>query len=125
VKRELKKDKIVLKNMSFYGYHGFLEEERKLGQEFKVNLELYLPLGKAGKSDDLSKTIDYAKIYQDTNKIIKGNPVLLLEALAEKIANTVLLYQQVEAVRVSVIKTKPPLPGLMEGIEVCIFRERK
>ncbi|RJX25043.1 MAG: dihydroneopterin aldolase [Dethiobacter sp.] len=111
--------------MSFYGYHGFLEEERKLGQEFKVNLELYLPLGKAGKSDDLSKTIDYAKIYQDTNKIIKGNPVLLLEALAEKIANTVLLYQQVEAVRVSVIKTKPPLPGLMEGIEVCIFRERK
>ncbi len=118
-------DKIVLDKMSFYAYHGFLAEERVLGQEFKVTSEMYLSLAEAGEEDDLKKTVNYAAIYSDISTVMTGGPYLLLETLAEKIAAVVLAYTRVETVRVEVEKTKPPLPGVMEGVKVCILRKKK
>ncbi len=119
------KDKIVLDKMSFYAYHGFLEEERVLGQEFKVTVEIYCSLAEAGEEDDLKKTVNYAAIYSDISTVMTGGPYLLLETLAEKIAAVILVYAQVEAVRVEIEKTKPPLPGIMESVKVCIYRKKK
>ncbi len=111
--------------MLFYGYHGVLSEERILGQEFKVSIEIFVPLEKAGKNDDLTKTINYAEVYQVVQNIILGEPVSLLETLAEKIASRVLAYDLVEGVRIEVEKSKPPIPGIMEGVKICILREKK
>ena len=56
-------DKVYVEGMEFYGYHGVFEEENKLGQRFKVDLTAELDLSKAGKTDDLSYTINYAELY--------------------------------------------------------------
>ena len=55
-------DKFILTGIEIFGYHGDLPEERKLGQKFLVDLELNLDLSIAGKSDELSDTVDYPQI---------------------------------------------------------------
>ncbi len=117
-------DKILMHKMSFYGYHGALEEERVLGQVFSVSLEISLPLQAAGNSDRLQETLNYARVYRDVQAIMTGPAVNLLETLAERIATAVLAYAKPSSVQVKVTKINPPLPGVMEGVEVCIVRKK-
>ncbi|MBQ5859916.1 MAG: dihydroneopterin aldolase, partial [Selenomonadales bacterium] len=58
-------DKILLRNLMFYGYHGVYEAERELGQKFYLDIELAADLEKAGYSDDLMDTIDYTAVYRE------------------------------------------------------------
>jgi dihydroneopterin aldolase len=120
----LPEDKIILEGLLFYGYHGVLAEEKALGQPFSVSVTLYLPLEEAGREDNLEKTINYAHVYRDIAAIMEGPPVQLLEALAERIAGAVLAYEAVSAVQVTVAKPKPPIPGMMDGVKICIHREK-
>ena len=71
-------DLITLKEMAFYGYHGCMPEENKLGQRFIVDMHIEADLREAGRTDDLSKTINYAEIYQDVKAVVEGEPVKLL-----------------------------------------------
>ena len=59
-----KGDKLILQGLLFHGFHGVLEEERKLGQKFLVDLDAWIDLKKAGKSDNLEDTVSYAEIYR-------------------------------------------------------------
>jgi dihydroneopterin aldolase len=120
----LPEDKIILEGLLFYGYHGVLPEERSLGQPFRVSVHIYLPLKAAGQEDNLEKTINYAQVYREIAAIMEGTPVQLLETLAERIAGAVLAYEAALAVQVTVEKTKPPLPGIMDGVKICIHREK-
>ncbi|NCX39740.1 MAG: dihydroneopterin aldolase [Actinobacteria bacterium] len=83
-------DKISLTGISGFGYHGVLESERKSGQEFLVDVVLYCDLSEAGKSDDLSKTINYADVAALIHKRIIGESVNLLERLAQLIAEDII-----------------------------------
>ncbi|MCL6447900.1 MAG: dihydroneopterin aldolase [Armatimonadetes bacterium] len=118
-------DKIVLKGMEFYGRHGVLPRERELGQRFIVDVEIFLDLTEAGRSDDLSRTIDYAKVFRLVEEIVTGPPRQLLEAVAEDIAAAVLeRFPAAEAV-VRVKKPAAPLPGRFEYAAVEIKRARE
>ena len=79
-------DYIHLNEMEFYGYHGALPEETKLGQRFRVTVSLATDLSEAGKTDDLDKTVNYAEVYSVCRSIVEGEPVKLIETVAEKIA---------------------------------------
>lgn len=68
--------------MEFYGYHGVFTEENKLAQRFKVDLTAELDLSKAGQTDDLEQTINYAELYHVCKDIVEGEPVKLVETLA-------------------------------------------
>lgn len=57
-------DKLILKGLSFYGFHGALKEENTLGQKFFVDIEAWMDLKPAGKSDNLSDSSDYVEIYR-------------------------------------------------------------
>jgi len=57
-------DKLLLRGLSFHGFHGALPEERKLGQKFLVDIDAWMDLKEAGKSDNLSDTISYTDIYK-------------------------------------------------------------
>ena len=57
-------DKIILKGIQFHGYHGVTEAERQLGQKYEIDLELMTDLSAAGKTDDLTHTINYAQVVQ-------------------------------------------------------------
>ncbi|CAM4517577.1 7,8-dihydroneopterin aldolase [Paenibacillus macerans] len=119
-------DKMVLRGMEYYGYHGVFAEERKLGQRFYVDLELELDLREAGAGDDLSKTVNYAEVHELVQGIVQQKSFKLIEALAEHIASSVLdTYTMVDALTVKVTKPHPPFDIHFEGVTVELYRSRK
>ncbi|MBC1393782.1 dihydroneopterin aldolase [Listeria innocua] len=118
-------DKIYLNELAFYGYHGVLQEETKLGQTFRVSLILGLSTKKAGQSDSVDDTVSYADVYETVKGIVEGTPFKLIEALAEKIASEVLInYPLLEEITVKLIKPNPPIPGHYDSVAVEIKRKR-
>jgi dihydroneopterin aldolase len=118
-------DKLLLERMEFYGYHGVHAEENKLGQQFIADVELYLDLSAAGRSDELDRTINYALVYEQVREIVEGKPFRLIEALAEHIASALLAaYSPLQQVKVRVTKPNPPFPIHFRGVTVEIMRKR-
>ncbi|MCF6094674.1 dihydroneopterin aldolase [Microaerobacter geothermalis] len=115
-------DQIHLRGLQFFAYHGVFPEENKLGQRYIINLTLSLDLSKAGKSDDLSETVNYAEIYHVVEDIVKGETYQLIESLAERIAQKLLFHYPIENVDVEVIKPNPPIDGNLDYISVQIRR---
>ena len=119
-------DKIILENMEFYGYHGVFEEENKLGQRYRVSATVYLDLQAAGKTDDLNKSVNYAEIYTLCKSIVEGKPYNLIEAVAEKIAEDILIsYPIIQSCKIKVVKPDPPIPGHYDSVAVEIIREQE
>ena len=117
-------DKISLTGISGFGYHGVLESERKSGQEFLVDVVLYRDLSEAGKSDDLSKTINYADVAALIHKRIIDEPVNLLERLAQLIAEDIINNFDINEVEVTVHKPQAPIPIPFTDVSVSIKRKR-
>ena len=116
-------DRISIKNMIFYAYHGISEGEREVGAPYEVDVDLYLDLSEAGKSDNLEDTIDYQAVYHQVEHIILEKRYYLLEALAAKIADSVLEQFRPAWVTVRVRKPKVPVKGLLDHVEVEVIRE--
>lgn len=118
-------DKMIIDEMEFYGYHGVFPEENKLGQTFIVSLTLSLDLEEAGLTDDLTKTVDYAAVYDRVKSIVQGEPVKLIETVAQRIASDLLtVYTQIEEVAVKVRKPHPPFDITFSGVTVHLNRKR-
>ncbi len=118
-------DKIFMRNMLFYGYHGVLAEEKTLGQMFSVDVCLGLDLSHAGKTDDLDDTVSYAEVYQIIKDIVEKESYNLLETLAENIVHSVFNeYDRILEIEVKVSKKNPPVDGLMDCCGVSIERRR-
>jgi 7,8-dihydroneopterin aldolase/epimerase/oxygenase len=118
-------DKMIVKGMRFYGYHGVFAEENNLGQQFYVDLELRMDLEKAAQTDDLSYTVNYAEIHAFTKSIVEGPPFKLIEALTGHIASRVLeAYTMVNEVTVRVTKPHPPFDIHFDGVTVEQSRKR-
>ncbi|MGE6756172.1 dihydroneopterin aldolase [Rossellomorea sp. NPDC071047] len=118
-------DKILLNEMEFYGYHGVFQEENKLGQRFRVSVELHLDLKKSGRSDHLEDSVNYAEIYNITKSVVCGEPKNLVEAVAEEISSRILeTFKVVESCKITLIKPDPPIPGHYQSVAVEINRSR-
>jgi dihydroneopterin aldolase len=116
-------DRILLEGMTFFGHHGVYEAERELGTHFTVDVELELDLAAAGRSDRLEDTLDYREPYRLVREVVEGEPVHLVEALAERAAQRLLALERVASVRVAVRK-RPPLAGGFRSIGVEVVRSR-
>lgn len=109
--------------MEFYGYHGVFPEENRLGQRFIVDLSVSVDLKKAGETDQLEFSVNYGELFEICKQIVEGKPYKLVEAVAEKIAETILTnYQTVLDVTVKVIKPNPPIQGHYDSVAVEITR---
>lgn len=118
-------DKLTLKGLRFYGYHGVFPEENKLGQHYVVDVELVLPLDQAACSDCLEHTINYADVYTQIKQIVTGPPMKLIEAVAGTIATTLLAsYTEIVEVTVRVTKPNPPFEVFFDGVTVELTRKR-
>lgn len=115
-------DKIFLAGMQFYGRHGVFPEEKTMGQKFIVDVELSLDLKKAGLTDDLAHTPNYADIYSLIKNIVTIKSFNLIEALAEAIAQNILTSYQVEQVIVRVKKPHAPISGIFDYMGCEIVR---
>lgn len=119
-------DRIRMRGLRFFGYHGVLATEAEEGQPFIVDLDLYADLARAGASDALDQTVDYAAVYRIVRQIVEGQRRQLIEAVAETIAAELLTaLPALQSVRVVVHKPQAPLPGEFEDVAVEIVRKRR
>ena len=118
-------DRIILKGMAFYGFHGVREEERRKGQVFTVDVAVGCDLRQAGRTDRLEDTIDYGELFREVRAVLEGPPKNLLEAVAEEIAQRLLSYDGVREVHVEVHKPHVHLrDGILEHAAVHVERRR-
>ncbi len=118
------KDKIELRGMTFYGFHGVNPAEKELGQRFVVDMDIFTDLTKAGRTDDLGDTVDYSEVYRTVRDVVEGPSRNLLESVAAAIAERVLAAHDIEAVRVRLMKPEVPMKGsILTHAAVEIYRE--
>ena len=114
-------DKIFVKDLEVFAHHGVMQQEKELGQKFLISLELFLDLKEAGKSDDLSMTVNYGELCHEAEKEFQRESYDLIERAAEKLAEFILLnYNKVERVKVSIKKPWAPIGRslLYAGIKI-------
>lgn len=118
-------DSIKIDGMKFHAFHGCLDFERMNGQDFFVDVMLKLELKKAGQSDELTDTVDYAAVYTDVKEIMETKPPFrLIESVAEKIAECLLKKYPLEAVRIVVHKPHAPIEGEFADVSVTVRRKQ-
>lgn len=117
-------DRVVVRGIRAVGHHGVLDFEKRDGQPFVVDVELTVDLSRAGASDDLSHTVNYAEVAADVVARIEGEPFDLIERLAQVVAEDALQRPLVDAVDVTVHKPKAPVGVEFGDVEVRVHRER-
>lgn len=117
-------DRITLTGLRVFGHHGVFEHEKRDGQEFVVDITVWLDLTAAAKTDDLTRTLHYGELAQLAAGIVGGEPYDLIESVAGKIADEVLLDARLNAVEVTVHKPAAPIPLTFDDVAVTLRRER-
>ncbi|MFL0062600.1 dihydroneopterin aldolase [Tenacibaculum maritimum] len=116
---------IKVNNIRLYAYHGCLDEEAKIGSEYRVDLKVNANLQKSSETDDLADTVDYVHL----NHIVKEEMAIrskLLEEVAARILVRILKeIQLVKKVRISVGKINPPIGGNVEEVAIILRKKRK
>jgi 7,8-dihydroneopterin aldolase/epimerase/oxygenase len=115
-------DRIVLDGMVFQGTHGVYEHEQLHAQPFEVDVELVLNLQPAGVDDDLTKTVDYSRVFETCRQIVESTKFRLIEALAEAIAHEILSDFPVNEVTIRIRKPEVQLGGPLRSAGVEIRR---
>jgi dihydroneopterin aldolase len=115
---------IELYGLTVFGRHGYLEEERRVGQRFLVDLWVDVA-EEAAASDRIEETVDYRRLASLVDEVFTGPSRLLLEGLAGAIADGVLArFEAVLRVRVRVRKPDVVLEPPVEHAAVIVERER-
>lgn len=118
-------DRIIMKELAFFGYHGVMDEEKTLGQKFFLDVEIYADLSQAGKTDEVLDTIHYGEVYELIKNIVENDRFKLIEALAESIAENVLeKFEKIQEINILVKKPEAPIAGIFDHVGVEIRRRR-
>ena len=117
-------DQVVLRGLSVRGRHGVLDAERELGQTFVLDVVLHLDTRAAAADDDLTRTVHYGVLAEQVAAVVAGEPVALVETLAQRVADVALVPEPVVAVDVTVHKPQAPVPVPFADVEVRIRRWR-
>ncbi len=118
----MSEDRIVLTGLRVRGHHGVLPEEREQGQDFVVDVVLHLPLRTAAASDDVADTVHYGEMASRLAAVVAGEPVDLIETLAERLAGVCLSYALVQRAEVTVHKPAAPIPLEFSDVSVTLVR---
>lgn len=113
----MERGRISLSSMKFYGYHGCLPQERIDGQPYFVDVDLFLPLEKAARNDDLAQAIDYGPVYDTARRIVEETRRNLIEAIALEVAEKLMGLYNPDRIVVRVRKPRPPVGGFVEYAE--------
>ncbi len=115
-------DRIELRGLRVRGHHGVFDFERRAGQDFVVDVTVWLDISKAAASDDLSHTVHYGELAEAVAAIIAGPPRNLIETVATEIADTVLRDRRITEVEVALHKPSAPIPLTFDDVAVVVRR---
>ncbi|MGK5110619.1 MULTISPECIES: dihydroneopterin aldolase [unclassified Geodermatophilus] len=117
-------DRIAVRGLTAHAHHGVYAVEREKGQTFRVDAVLELDTAPAAVGDDLAKTVNYAELAKRLHAVLTGEPVDLLETLAQRLADTCLADPLVDAVEITVHKPEADLGVPFDDVTVAIRRQR-
>src|SRR5690606_38038260 len=117
-------DQLTLTGLRARAFHGVLEEERRVGQVFLIDVVAHLPLAEASASDDLDDTVHYGVLAEEVVAAVESEPVDLIETVAERVAAVVLAHRRVVFTTVTVHKPSAPIAVPFADVSVTIHRGR-
>jgi len=115
-------DSITLTGLRITAHHGVFDFERENGQEFVIDVTVWLDFRAAASGDDLARTIHYGELAVEVADAVRRDPVDLIETLAERIADVVLAHDAAERVQVTVHKPQAPIEIPFADVSVQIER---
>ncbi|MCD2147089.1 dihydroneopterin aldolase [Gordonia paraffinivorans] len=118
-------DRIELRGLRVRGNHGVFDHERADGQDFFIDITLWLDLRVAAASDDLADTVDYGALAQLAADIVGGEPRNLIETVGAEIAEKIMDDERINACEVVVHKPSAPIPLAFDDVAVVTRRSRK
>lgn len=118
-------DRITLTGLAVFGHHGVFDHEKRDGQTFLVDITLWLDLGPAAATDDLTQTVHYGELAELAAAVVAGPPKDLIEAVAGEIADLVIGSFPVHAVEVTIHKPSAPIPLTFADVSVTIRRSTR
>ena len=117
-------DHITLTGLRATGHHGVFDDERANGQEFFLDVTVWVDFAAAASVDDLESTIDYGVLSEEIVGAVERDPVDLIETVAERVAAIVLTHLAATAVRVTIHKPSAPISVPFADVAVTITRSR-
>lgn len=119
------RDRIELRGLRVFGHHGVFDHEKRDGQEFVVDLTVWVDFTAAAASDDLVDTVDYGALADLAVSIVAGPPRDLIETVVAEIADAVMAADpRIDAVEAVVHKPSAPIPHAFADVRVVTTRER-
>lgn len=117
-------DEITVTGLRAFGRHGVLGFEREQGQEFVVDVTMSVSTRRAAETDDVADTVHYGEVSERVAAIVGGEPVNLVETLAQRIADDLLSDERVSLAVVTVHKPSAPIAVPFADVSVTIRRGR-
>lgn len=118
-------DRIALTGLKVRGNHGVFDHEKRDGQDFLVDITVWLDLSDAAADDDLNKTLHYGEMAQRAADIVAGPPRDLIETVAAEIADDIMTDSRAYATEVTIHKPQAPIPLDFGDVAVTIRRSRR
>ena len=119
-------DRILVRNLVVHAYHGVLDEERRLGQRFEVDIDVRLDLREAAARDDVEATLSYVDLVGIAEEVSHGRAFRLIEALADEIARTILeRHDLADTVTVAIRKPAAPIAAVFDWVGIEVTRDRR
>ena len=116
-------DQIFIRNLECFANHGVFQEEQVLGQKFLVSAVLYTDTMIAGKTDELSLSINYATVCEAIQRFMKEHTFRLIEAVAEQLAQSLLLeFPLVHRIKLEIKKPWAPVCMSLDTVGVSVER---
>lgn len=119
-------DKIIVKDLKIFAYHGVNPEEKEDGQNFVFDIVAYLPLDKPCETDNVDDTVSYAKIIKAVRRIATSEKNDLLEHVAKRVADGLFEeFPKIESLKITLKKPEAPIKADFAYVAVEIERDRK
>jgi dihydroneopterin aldolase len=118
-------DRIELRGLKVRGQHGVFDHERANGQDFVVDITVWIDLAGAAASDELADTYDYGALAQLAADVVAGPARNLIETVGAQIADQVMDDERVHAVEVVVHKPQAPIRQQFADVAVVVRRSRR
>lgn len=118
-------DRITLRGLAVRGNHGVFDHEKQDGQEFLVDITVWVDLGEAAATDDLRHTVHYGELAERAAAVVAGPSRDLIETVAGEIADGVMHDERVHDVEVTIHKPSAPIPLTFADVAVTIGRSRR
>ncbi|GAB2652049.1 dihydroneopterin aldolase [Saccharopolyspora gloriosae] len=118
-------DRITLTGLRVRGNHGVFEHEKRDGQEFLVDITVWVDLAGAAADDDLAQTLHYGELAQRAADVVSGPSRDLIETVAAEIADGIMTDQRAHAAEVTIHKPSAPIPLTFADVAVTMRRSRR